>query len=80
VFTPYYRNPDVPAKLSYCRHDALLPRFTCIDGRWCLNVSPTYHHTRDGREPSLFADELLSGLITTVSKWCDGVVGLWDDR
>jgi hypothetical protein len=22
----------------------------------------------------------LLGDITTVSKWCDGVVGLWDDR
>jgi len=62
VFTPYYRNSDDPGKLSYCRHDAFLPRFTRIDGRWYLQVSPTYHYTRDGREPSLFAEELLSGL------------------
>jgi hypothetical protein len=62
VFTPYYRNPDEPDKLSYCRHDAFLPRFTRVDGRWYLQVSPTYHYTLDGHEPSLFADELLSGL------------------
>lgn len=62
VFTPYYRNPDDPTKLSYCRHDAFLPQFTRVDGRWYLQVSPTYHYTRDGHEPSLFAEELLSGL------------------
>jgi hypothetical protein len=62
VFTPYYRNPDEPTKLSYCRHDAFLPRFTRVDGWWYLQVLPTYHYTRDGYEPSLFADELLSGL------------------
>jgi hypothetical protein len=62
VFTPYYRNPDEPDKLSYCRHDAFLPRFTRVDGRWYLQISPTYHYTRDGHESSLFAEELLSGL------------------
>ncbi len=62
VFTPYYRRPDDPTKLSYCRHDAFLPRFTRVDGRWYLQVLPTNHFTRDGHEPSLFADELLSGL------------------
>jgi hypothetical protein len=62
VFTPYYRNPDDPTNLSYCRHDAFLPRFARVDGRWYLQVSPTYHYTRDGHQPSLFADELLSGL------------------
>ncbi len=62
VFTPYYRNPDDPTKLSYCRHDAFLPRFTPVDGCWYLQVLPTYHYTQDGHAPSLFADELLSGL------------------
>jgi hypothetical protein len=62
VFTPYRRSPDDPDKISYCRHDAFKPRFTRVDGTWFLTIVPTDHYTQDGHRPSLYADELRSGL------------------
>lgn len=47
------------SRISYYRHSAFKGRFARYDGDWFLEIVPTYRFTRDGRQPSLFSDELL---------------------
>lgn len=39
----------------YVRHLAFGPAFVRYDGRWFLELTPTYHFTRDGNDPDFFA-------------------------
>jgi hypothetical protein len=41
--------------LRYVRHLGFAPTFVRYDDRWFLEITPTYHYTRDGIEPDFFA-------------------------
>ncbi len=41
--------------VRYVRHLAFVPTFVRYDGQWFLELTPTYHFTRDGNEPDFFA-------------------------
>lgn len=47
---------------AYYRHSAFEGRFKRFDGAWYLEITPTYHFTRDGRWPSAFYEDNLSGI------------------
>jgi hypothetical protein len=46
----------------YIRHLAFAPAFVCYADRWYLELTPTYHFTRDGREPDFHAASHRSGI------------------
>lgn len=46
----------------YVRHLAFAPAFVCYADQWFLEVTPTYHFTRDGREPDFNAPSHRSGI------------------
>lgn len=48
-----------PTKVMYFRHSALQWAFHYTDHRWFLEITPTYHFTRDGSIPDAFANERL---------------------
>jgi hypothetical protein len=58
VFGPYYSHKD-PGLITYYRHSAFEGYFERFGGRWYLAVTPTYHFTRDGREPDPYRSERL---------------------
>jgi hypothetical protein len=41
--------------VRYVRHLAFVPTFVRYDDQWFLELTPTYHFTRDGNEPDFFA-------------------------
>lgn len=41
--------------VRYVRHLAFAPTFVRYDEQWFLELTPTYHFTRDGNEPDFFA-------------------------
>lgn len=43
-----YRSKTDPAKVFCYRHVGFEPRFRHFDGRWCLQINPTYLFTSDG--------------------------------
>lgn len=49
-----------PTRIAYYRHLAFLPRFRRIAGNWFLEITPTYHFTKDGEEPDPYREERLS--------------------
>jgi len=49
-------NPNLPA---YFRHSGFSARFTRLAEKWYVEVTPTYHFTRDGKEPDPRAGEHL---------------------
>ena len=51
-----------PTKMSFYRHSAFYGRFVRYGGQWHLQITPTYHFTRDGRAPSYYGAELMSGI------------------
>lgn len=55
-----YDKPD--GSFRYVRHLAFRPSFALYGDQWYLEVTPTYHFTRDGREPDRFAGEHRSGI------------------
>jgi Domain of unknown function (DUF4365) len=44
-------------RVLYFRHSAMQWAFHYIGGRWFLEITPTYHFTRDGSVPDRFASE-----------------------
>jgi hypothetical protein len=44
---------------SYYRHHAFRPHFTRIDGKWYLEITPTYHYTWNGYRVSSFYEDLV---------------------
>ncbi len=58
----FYRKKKLPREIAYCRHSAFIGRFQCFDDRWYLEITPTYHFTRDGRWEDRFASERLKGI------------------
>ena len=61
VFRGYQKKSD-PTQMSYYRHSAFEGRFVRYGDAWYLQISPTYHFTRDGKRLSRYAGELLSGI------------------
>lgn len=55
-----YRSPKDPAKVAYYRHVGFEPRFRKFDGKWYLEINPTYRFTSDGETPHPFREEYLS--------------------
>ncbi|MHC4369295.1 MAG: hypothetical protein ACYSW8_16930, partial [Planctomycetota bacterium] len=49
-----------PDRIAYYRHVGFEPRFLRFDGKWCLEINPTYRFTSDGKEPHPFREEYLS--------------------
>lgn len=57
VVNRYGKKREDPTQPSYYRHSAFLHRFTRLGGKWFVEITPTYHFTRDGYKP----DELFGG-------------------
>ena len=57
-----YRNKKDTSRITYCRHMAFRHHFQRLDDQWYLEINPTYHYTRDGRNLSLFYEEKLQGI------------------
>lgn len=58
----YVRLKKDPYRIAYCRHCAMKAHFRFQGGMWLLEITPTYHFTRDGRNPDLFAEERIKRL------------------
>lgn len=59
VFKPLFTKSG---KFSYYRHHAFRPEFQRFDGRWFLEITPTYHYTWDGFRVSHYYEDLVSGI------------------
>ncbi len=59
-----YRSKTDPSKISYYRHVGFEPRFRRFDGRWCLEINPTYLFTSDGDNIHPYHQEYLSKIKT----------------
>lgn len=59
VVGPYGKSKADPDKPAYWRHSGLLHRFVRLGGKWFVEVTPTYHFTRDGKEPDSWGGERL---------------------
>lgn len=55
-----YRSTTDPSKLFYYRHVGFEPRFRRFDGRWCLEINPTYLFTSDGEKTHPYHQEYLA--------------------
>jgi hypothetical protein len=55
-----YRSQDDLNKVRFCRHYAAWLNFRQWEGEWYLEISPTYHFTRDGERESLYAADYTS--------------------
>lgn len=61
VFQGYASRHD-PARIAYYRHSAFAAQFRFYDGSWYLEITPTYHFTKDGKRTHPFREDLLSGI------------------
>ena len=61
IFAGYPSKRD-KTRMAFYRHSAFAGRFQLYGTEWFLQVTPTYHFTRDGRIPSRYAGESLSGI------------------
>lgn len=55
-----YRSETDPSKIFYYRHVGFEPRFRRFDGRWCLEINPTYLFTSDGEKKHPYHEEYLA--------------------
>jgi hypothetical protein len=55
-----YRRGD--GTVRYVRHLAFVPTFVRYDEQWYLELTPSYHFTRDGHEPDFYAASHRSGI------------------
>lgn len=58
VFQGYPSKTDA-GRIAYYRHSAFEGRFQCYDGVWYLEITPTYHFTRDGYNFDRFYEDRL---------------------
>jgi hypothetical protein len=58
----YYPNKKDPARPGYFRHLAFTSQFLLIEGKWYLELAPTYYYTRDGTIRIANYEGLLSGI------------------
>ena len=59
VVKRYGKRRDDPSQPAYWRHSAFLHRFSRLDGRWYVEITPTYHFTRDGYKADLWGGDHL---------------------
>jgi hypothetical protein len=59
-----YRSKTDPSKIFYYRHVGFEPRFRHFDGRWCLEINPTYLFTSDGEKTHPYNQEYLAKIKT----------------
>lgn len=59
VVGKYGKSKADPGKPAYWRHSGLLHRFVRLGGSWFVEITPTYHFTRDGREVDGWGGERL---------------------
>ena len=57
-----YPNKRDHTRMSFYRHSAFAGHFVRYAQRWYLQITPTYHFTRDGERLSRYAPDLLSGI------------------
>jgi hypothetical protein len=57
-----YNKKNAPNERAYCRHAAFKSKFVRLDNVWYLELTPTYHFTRDGRYPDKYRGEHTSGI------------------
>lgn len=55
-----YRSETDPSKIFYYRHVGFEWRFRRFDGRWCLEINPTYLFTSDGEKKHPYHEEYLA--------------------
>lgn len=55
-----YRSSSNPDKVFCYRHVGFEPRFRRFDGRWCLEINPTYLFTSDGEKTHPYNQEYLA--------------------
>lgn len=60
VFKAYYSKTT--GKFLYYRHHAFRFEFVKFDGQWYLEITPTYHYTRNGYWVSYFYEDLVKGI------------------
>jgi len=82
-FQPYFGKDD-DTKVRYCRHYAAGLYFRRWEGRWYLEINPTYHFTIDGKRDSLYDAEYVktikllernSAVFALVRAWADFLRG-----
>jgi hypothetical protein len=61
VFKGFESHRD-PTKVAYYRHSAFESRLHLHDNVWYLEITPTYHFTRDGYRPYRYSEDRLSGI------------------
>lgn len=49
-------------QIAYYRHSAFEGKFRRYDGAWCLEITPTYHFTRDGYHQDPYYKDRLKGI------------------
>lgn len=55
-----YRSKTDPSRIFYYRHAGFESRFRQFDGRWCLEINPTYLFTSDGEKTHPYHQEYLA--------------------
>lgn len=53
---------DETEEIAYYRHSAFKGYFVRIEDTWYLEITPTYHFTRDGQQPDRFSGEYVQGI------------------
>jgi len=61
VFKGYPKKSD-HTQMSYYRHSAFEGRFVRYGTSWYLQITPSYHFTRNGEQISRYAPDLMSGI------------------
>lgn len=61
VFKQYFGKKDITRK-TYCRHAAFKGRFLRLEDQWFLEITPTYHFTKNGIDDYPYRDETLKGI------------------
>lgn len=62
VVSHYSTKPKTGSPQPFLRHNACQARFRLLDGRWYLEVTPTYRFTTNGRDKFFWHEESLSGI------------------
>jgi uncharacterized protein DUF4365 len=57
-----YSSKTTPGQIAYYRHSAFEGKFRRYDGAWFLEITPTYHFTRDGYHDDPYYKDRLKGI------------------
>jgi hypothetical protein len=67
------KQDDETKEIAYYRHSAFRGYFVRIENTWYLEITPTYHFTRDGKQPDRFSGEHLQNI--KLAEWNPAVLG-----